>query len=101
MAGAGGDEHDGLRRRVRGGVHDRVHLLDRAAARPSATNQPARESAWGPAYRQSHAGGARRRAGEEATGGWPGWGARPGRGGFKREGGEEEGGRDGMGDLPY
>lgn len=33
VAGAGGDEHDSLRRRVGGGGHDRVHLSDRAAGR--------------------------------------------------------------------
>jgi len=85
VAGAGGDEHDGRRRRV-GGGHDRVHLLDGAGRPPART-------------------GARRRAAEEATGGAAGVGCATGtRGGFKPELGETgggRGGRDGMGDLPY
>lgn len=78
VAGTGGDEHDGLRRRV-GGGHDRVvHLLPRdwAAAHEHDSHQTTST--------RLAANRARRRAREGSDGESrrPRWGARPGRAGI-------------------
>lgn len=108
VASAGGDEHDGLRRRV-GGGHDRVHLFHRASrgvqlATTANTNRRRGKREWRPDAR-SRGGELGLGAGRCATGtrdlsvGREGKGAE---GEMRARAGLARRPRcDGMGDLPY